>query len=77
MEKQSWDTFHIWDTWQGKRVMNPRGEIFIETKDADWQHRLGIWRNTCYTANVSPCPMPEGHIMFRNAGKGTSYYKPV
>lgn len=61
--------------WTGRKVTNGK-EIFIETSDADWQHRLAMWKTLHYSDPLCPCPMPKGHVMFLNYGK-SNYYKTV
>jgi hypothetical protein len=73
----------IWETWDGMVVKNTQtGHLYIQTRERDWQTRLAIWRANAYHRdgrdNFScPCPMPHGHIMFRNRGRGSSIYQPV
>lgn len=52
----------IWDTWDGKRARNTRtGEIYIQTKPEEWEHRYKIWLNNL---DNCPIPMPVDHLIF-------------
>ena len=64
--------------WTGRRVKNVQtGEIFIETLDCDWSHRLSTWKSYQWKSdNSCPCPMPSGHVMFLNYNH-SAYYQPV
>jgi len=53
-------------SWQGRKVRNDRGEIFIETDDAQWHSRLRDWKLNHLDDPDCPCPMPAGHVMFLN-----------
>jgi len=64
-----------YELWDGRKVTNGR-EIFIETNNADWSHRLALWKTLCYSDPKCPCPMPKGHVMFLNYDH-SNYYKPI
>jgi hypothetical protein len=42
-------------------ISRDSGELFIETPDSRWKMMLDAWRQD----HRLPCPMPQGHIMFR------------
>ena len=55
------------------------GEYFIATSDEDWQTRLANWKreHLLNPKTTTPCPMPVGHLMFKNAGTTSSQYAVV
>jgi hypothetical protein len=57
----------IWETWDGERYINHRGERHIATETKDWSLRFGVWkREYCRDQQTTcPCPVPAGHIMFK------------
>jgi len=69
-----------YELWQGQKVRNINtNEIYISTTDAQWQFRLAEWKRQHLNDPNCPCPMPAGHIMFRNAKRrpDSSYYKSI
>jgi hypothetical protein len=63
-----------YQVWAGRKVQNnDTKEIFIETNDSDWHHRLSVWKTLCYKDPLCPRPMPKGHVMFLNYGKSSNY----
>jgi hypothetical protein len=51
-----------------RMVQNKKtGEIFIETKTANWRECLTAWELNHRDKPETPCPMPKGHIMFTDA----------
>lgn len=62
-----------YEKWEGEKVFRD-GEFFIETKKADWDHRLWYWKSRYLFDNLVPCPMPYGHVMFRNTKRKKNDY---
>jgi len=71
-----------WDLWEGRKCRGEygKGEIFIETEDAQWEERLMTWRKEVKSSEngqtLCPCPLPKGHLNFEEMSPH-GYYQPV